>query len=209
MTSWPEGVAHEDVTSIVNIVAGQLHRQYRQHVEVEDIRQVLIEWCWKKRDKLAEYLVRDTPHDRKRGQAALTRSLQREGQQHCRREKARRSGYEPSDEFFYSVALIEDVLAEMLTGTTSSHETAARHTPGDPAEGGNRAVIVADVKTALADLDDDTRGMVVNLLGMGVPANQIAVEHHITGQAVRQRVQRACVKMVRKLGGESPWRPPS
>jgi len=208
MSEWPEGVNVDDVNDIVSIVAGSLHRTYREWSELEDIRQTLHEWCWRKREKVAEYLVRDDPKDRKSGQAAMMRSLHREGARHCRREKAAKAGYEISDEYFYSTALVEDVLKVIINGD-ASHPGKPEHggkNMGDPAEGGNFIAIVADVRNAMHGMDVETRALMINLLGVGIPAEQLARDRSISPQAVRQRVQRACVKIVRQLGGESPWR---
>lgn len=209
MTSWPEGVNPDDVEDIVSIVAGSLHRTYRQHSELDDIKQTLNEWCWRKREKVAEYLVRDDPKERKSGQAAMMRSLHREGARHCRREKAAKSGYEVSDEFFYSTALVEDVLKVIVNGGPALQGKQQEHggkNMGDPAEGGNMVAVVADINREIERLDDDTRNLMVSLLGLGVPAEKLAEQRGVTPQAVRQKVQRACVRVVRELGGETPWR---
>jgi DNA-directed RNA polymerase specialized sigma24 family protein len=207
MSGWPDGLDVEDMHDIIAGVAVSLTRQYRTFVEVDDVRQILLEWCWRRREKVAEYLVREDKHDRKAGTAALMKSLYREGSKHCRKEKAAASGYEIADEVFYSTALVEDMLKLLAHGGTAlaSRDPAVR-SESDPAEGGNLMVMVADIQSAMEELDEDTQALLLRLYGEGEPAEKLAAERGVTPQAVRQKAARAAVRLVRKLGGESPWR---
>lgn len=205
---WPQGLDVEDMTDIVGSVAGSLSRQYGGFVTIDDVRQELMLWCWRKREKVAEYLVRDDAADRKSGASALMKSLYREGAKYCRREKATASGYEVSDEFFYSTALIEDLIGVIVDGGSAfaSQGPTIGRSGGDPAEGGNLMTMIADVQVALDALDEERRDLLLRVHGEGVTYDVIAEEQGVTPQAVRQKATRAAVQVVRNLGGESPWR---
>lgn len=205
---WPTGLDVDDMTDIVNGVAGSLNRQYSGFVQVDDVRQELMLWCWKKREKVAEFLIREDKADRKSGVSALMKTLFREGSKYCRREKAAKSGYEISDEFFYSTALIEDLLQVIVHGdsTFASRPSTVGNGGGDPAEGGNLAALLTDVKIALDQLDPDRKKLLLDIYGEGKPFDVVAAELDVSPQAVRQKAGRAAVQVVRLLGGESPWR---
>ncbi len=208
VTTWPEGVSEEDVHDIVASVAFAIARRYRRFVEVPDVRQELLMWAWRKRDKVHEYLARDPGADRRRGEAALMKALSRVAERYCRRMKAQATGYSTRDEFFYNRVLLEDLIGAQANGLSSlvgqTSEERVRGTQ-DPSEGGNTQAMLADIQSALGVLDPDSYAMVMMAYGDEVPTRVIGETFGITRQAVEQRLDRAMTRVLSALGGESPW----
>jgi DNA-directed RNA polymerase specialized sigma24 family protein len=202
MSGWPEGVDERDVYDIIDGVVASLTRKYRSFVKPDDVRQELRLQAWKKRDKFAEYLTREDEGKRRAGEAAFMKSMHRYGDRWCRREKARISGYDPGDEYFYPPALIEQLIAAHGQGLTSlAHQGGEKRTT-DPAEGGNLVVMIFDVTQALDVLDGPMRALLFEVFADGVPVAKIANREGVSEQAVRQKIERALRKLVQELGGD-------
>jgi RNA polymerase sigma factor (sigma-70 family) len=208
VNTWPEGVTEEDVHDIVAGVAVAVARRYRRFVEVPDVRQELLMWAWRKRDKVHEYLAREPGANRRRGEAALMKALSRVAERYCRRMKAQATGYSTRDEFFYNRVLLEDLIAAQANGlSTLVGQTSEERVRGtqDPSEGGNTQAMLADIQSALGVLDPDSYAMVMMAYGDEVPTRVIGETFGITRQAVEQRLDRAMARVLSALGGESPW----
>lgn len=207
MTEWVGGVDESDVHDICASVANSVARRYRRFVEVSDVRQELLTWAWRKRDKVAEYLDREPGSARRQGEAALMKALSRVAQRYCRRMKAQVSGYSPRDEYFYSRVLIEDLIAVEANGMgAQAEQTNDRvRVVRDPSEGGNAQAMLADVQRGLATLDPDALALVMMAYGDGVPTKVLAETWGVTRQAIEQRLDRAMTKVLTFLGGDNPW----
>jgi RNA polymerase sigma factor (sigma-70 family) len=199
---WPEGVNEDDVIDIINGVAFSVHRKYRKFTSIDDIRQEMLLDAWRKRNKYAEYLVRENEGARRAGQAAFMRSMHRIGETFARKEKARLSGYEASDEFFYNQSLVEQLITAVAQGQVSLANQTGERSSQDPAEGGNAMVMIIDVKKALNDLDPETRALLEAVHGEGVSIKQVADARGVTEQAIRGRMERALRRIIHQLGGE-------
>lgn len=203
MSDWPDGVNQEDVYDIIDGVTASLTRRYRQWTTPDDIRQELRLWSWRKREKIATYLVREDTGKRRAGEAAYMKSLARHGDRYCRREKAKISGYEPDDEFFYTPTLIEACIAAHVQGLSALQaQVGELKVVRDPAEGGNMMTMITDVAGALSKLEPDQRALLIQLHGIGTDPVLIARMSGVSRQAVHQRAERAIKKMLRVLGSE-------
>lgn len=207
MTTWVGDVDEADVKDICAVVASSVAKRYRKYVEVPDLRQELLMWAWRKRDKVAEYLDREPGGARRQGEAALMKALSRVGERYCRRQKAAVVGYKTRDEYFYNRVLLEDLIAVETGGMSSLSGQTDDRVRGtqDPSEGGNTQAMLADIQSALKVLDPDSFAIVMMAYGDAVPTRVIAETFGITRQAVEQRLNRAMSKVLHALGGESPW----
>lgn len=203
MSDWPEGVNETDVYDIIDAVTASLTRKYRQWTTPDDIRQELRLWSWKKRDKFSTYLVREEEGKRRAGEAAFMKSLARYGDRYCRREKAKLSGYEPEDEFFYTPTLVEALIEAHVQGNgTLAGQVGEVKQVRDPAEGGNAAVMLIDVAAALERVTPEQRILLVQLHGLGWEPKLVASQTGVSLQAVHQRADRAVKALLRVLGSE-------
>ena len=207
MTSWVGNVDESDVRDICAAVAASLSKRYRRYVEVPDVRQELLMWAWRKREKVAEYLDREPGGARRQGEAALMKALSRVGERYCRRQKAAAVGYKTRDEYFYNRVLLEDLIAVEAGGMSSLAGQTDDRVRGtqDPSEGGNTQAMLADLQSALAKLDPDSFALVMMAYGDAVPTRVLAETFGVTRQAIEQRLDRAMSKLLQNLGGESPW----
>lgn len=207
---WPDGVNVSDIEEMCATIGYSVWKRYRKYVELPDLRQELMLFSWRKRDKVAEYLVRDeeeNPIRKRQGEAAYLKSLTRAAERYCRKMKAQVVGYSPRDEFFYSRTLLEDLIGVMVNGMSDMAQQVDERVKGsrDPSEGGNTQAMMADLKRALDTLDHDAYAMVMMAFGDQVPTRVIAETWGITRQAVEQRLERTTAKLVRALGGDNPY----
>lgn len=212
-TTMPEGLDFDEVIDICDDVSIDLARRYRRYVERDDIRQELLTWAWRRRDKVAEYLVRpessEDPNQRvkRQGQWILRKTLTRRGEVYCRKVKAEKCGYHPRDEFFYDRGLIEDIIKAWVNGTSLLADVVDDHVkvPRDPAEGGNILAMEADVHRALEWLDNEQAGLLFRVYGDEVPISQVARENGVSRQALEQKMDRLLRKIQNTLGGSNPY----
>jgi len=99
-----------EVNEITTSLAWSLSKRYHRFVELDDIRQAMNEYAWKRKDKVAEYLIREDPIEIKQGYKAFSTFMRRAGERYARKEKARTLGYELGDEYFYRLELIENLI---------------------------------------------------------------------------------------------------
>jgi len=198
----------EEVTEIATTVARQIHPRYAVYFEAHDIKQELLLWSLKREDKIEQWLSHDQePQDRKAGIRQLAKTFQREADKICRSEKARKVGYETRDEYFYSAGLLEELIANIDALEQQQGGQNARVSGGgsDPATGNNFAASVADVRKAMEALDPADCLMLEMRYQEGLTYAQIATHLDLSDSTVHRRVNGALKRMVKFLGGDSPW----
>lgn len=202
--SWPDDVA-SDVHDLVRIASGVVGKRYWRYVPIDDIKQAVATHVWRNREKITEYL-RD--EDRKRGWAAAMTAAKRAGERYARKVKADLVGYKASDEFFYDKALICEVIRFSVTGSmpTPDEDAGKVSVPRDPAEGGNLNAMLADVNSALAELEPGEAALLTRRYGEEESIDLLAKELEVSRQAVEGRLDRHLKKVLNSLGGESPYR---
>ena len=200
----------ERVIVLCSEIGNTLGRKYKQStiVDGEDIRQELWMWAAKRPAKIAQWLNPDQDEeDYRRGENALRKSLYRQGDRFCRTAKARRAGYEPRDEAFYTEALLDDLLPEAWS---ELHEVGKHHEEGprsvsNPSEGGNFVTSLIDVRVGLSKLDKWDFEILAARYRDGVHPQDMAEDLGVSRTTVDRRVRKALRALTNKLGGESPW----
>ena len=198
----------EEVTEIAASVAKQIHPRYAVYFEIHDIKQELLLWSLKRPDKIEQWLSHDQePQDRKSGIRQLAKTFQREADKICRSEKARKIGYETRDEYFYSIGLLEELIANIDALEQQQGGQSARVSGGgsDPATGNNFAATIADVRKAMEALDPADCLMLEMRYQEGLTFAQIATQLELSDSTVHRRVNSALKRMVKVLGGDNPW----
>ena len=193
-----------------HVIAGPSHnlaRKYRNFMEMVDIRQELWLWCVRHPGETRELL--DTEEEEKKSaQTLFRRGLYLYGDKICRREKAKQSGYRPSDEFMYTRQLLELLMEAKFNDAepvfAATDERVKRN--ASVAEGGNVVAMMADLNRALASLDEPRRNLITLACGAGMPTRDLAAQLGVTRQAIEARVDRIITKMIDVLGGPvSPY----
>lgn len=199
-----------DVYVIATSAARNVARRFGSWVEAEDLRQGACEHALKRRDKVIEYMLREDEADRKRGYAAMHTFLRRFCERQARKEKAEKSGYKATDEYFYKKALIENLIKvaedgyEVAGQVLAQEDMGGRRAKTQPNEGNNIVALIADTKNAMATLDERTRSILVQRFADDMHLSDIGKLHDISPQRVEQIVQSGIRKMQTALGGEQP-----
>lgn len=199
----------ESIHAAVASVARQLRSRYRDFVEYEDVQQELYIWYIKNHRKVAAW---EEEHHEKSVARLVNRSLRNAGEKYCRKQKAEMSGYEPDDEFFYSIPMVADMLqlyfdpdwmepAAIQLGTVSS---------GKPAEEGwNLQAMVADVGKCYEQMPTADQHLLREVYGGEVPVRDaiawLALEWECTPNAADHRIRRVLGRLRAKLGGPRPY----
>jgi len=198
----------EEVTEIAASVAKQIHPRYAVYFEAQDLKQELLLWSLKHEHKITEWLNPDQEAwDRKAGIRQLAKSFQREADKICRSAKAKKTGYEIHDEYFYSRGVLEELLTNLdeIEAQQTGMQVRVSGGGSDPAAGNNVAASVADVRKALDQLDPMDRLMVEMKYQEQLTYKQISETVDLSDSTVHRRVSGALNRMVKFLGGDNPY----
>jgi hypothetical protein len=191
----------------VKSVAGRVAHRYRGFVEPEDLRQELALWALEHPRAAAEYLAEAEDGDTRR----LMRSLYNAAESYARGCKASSEGYAASDEYFYSLGQLRELLPEAMEGARSWAEaTMAPEVPrrsSIAAEGNGRLAMLADVSGALETvrhMSEDRYGLLATKFAAGWTDDMLAQWLGCSEDAARMRVVRALQMVQKILGGQKP-----
>jgi RNA polymerase sigma factor (sigma-70 family) len=201
-----------EVIEIASIAARKVAYKYHGYVQADDLRQVASEYAFRRKGKVAEYLIRDDPHERRQGEKALLVSMVRECDRYARREKASKSGYRPEDEYFYRPEMIEKIIEVIYNDTGSlagqildPAELGGKRRTKPASEGGDVLAMVADVESALKELQPREYSILLERFAYGTTLQVIGDDWGISPQRVEQLSQRAMRQVIEALGGPSPY----
>jgi len=126
------------------------------------------------------------------------------------KERKQRSGLQPGDVFYYTAAMIRELLPDIWDEDdwTSSSGGGAEEirSPSRPAEGNNRLAMVADIRSAFFSLSQKDQVFLEDFYrDGGVAIDVMATQLEVSERTVRRRDDRIMEKMVERLGGEPPW----
>jgi len=163
-------------------------------------------WALERPQKLNALLDEDDEQERTRKlRNALCNHLDRV----ARKEKAAILGYEPEDEYFYSLGQLRELLpqvygekADWVSFSASDNEVKPT---SDPAEGGNRVASLVDVGEALGRLSQQDQWCLYLRYGTGASELDIAENHlQVEQGAAHMRIERALKRLRQELGGSPP-----
>lgn len=199
------------INEITSTIAWGISKRYNRFVELDDVKQAMNEYAWKRKDKVSEYLMREDEIERKQGYKAFTTFIRRAGERYARKEKARALGYELGDEYFYRLAMIETLIK--VLGSGDSHMTNQVLDPDvhgvkakkQPNEGNNLLAMLADVDRAMKKLDLRTHNILNSKYSSDASLAEIAKEWDISPQRVEQIINKGLRDIVEYLGGATPY----
>lgn len=198
----------EDVVDVATTVAYSITRNYKGYAEVEDLRQELLEWCLKRQDKVREWLDVEDRREYQLGIKRLSKTLNRRADKYCRREKAKKSGYLATDEYFYTPGLVEQLLPYAFKGevpTKDPNNEFVSNGGGDPALGGGFLATMYDIRIALLKLNIGEYGMLRMRFEDGMKLEDIAEHFNVSDSTISRKINTSIRKVIKVLGGESPW----
>jgi len=189
---------------IVTAVASEYHRKYDM-VELEDIKQSLYKWFLEHPNKLDEWEA----IGEKDAKNLIYRSLRNDALDYCLEWKAKSTGYETSDIFFYEADIIEALLPSVLRGEFGvSHKLnlVGPSKPPAPAEGGNMMVMMIEIDKAYRKLSTEDRTVLFYRYAESMDYGDVATEMNLGSEdAARMRHNRAVKKLITRIGGFRPW----
>ena len=174
-------------------------------VELEDIKQSLYKWFLEHPNKLNEW----ESIGEKDAKNLIYRSLRNDAFDYCLEWKAKSTGYETSDVFFYEADIIEALLPSVLRGEFGvSHKLnlIGPTKPPAPAEGGNMMVMMIEIDKAYRKLNTEDRTVLFYRYAESMDYGDVATEMDLGSEdAARMRHNRAVKKLITRIGGFRPW----
>lgn len=205
---------HPTIIDLVPVVAGSITRKFNGWVEKDDIKQELYLWALNRQDQYFDQLNEENKARREHNEARIAFQMRRAAERYARREKARKAGYQTTDEAFYDTAtiaqLMPHILASVIEGTVleQAQELINDGQPrkqSTPAEGGNLLAILIDIKRAYLKLQADDKV----LLRMRYYDNATLQEIAQFLECAVSTADRRCTSALRRLqdllGGDTPW----
>jgi RNA polymerase sigma factor (sigma-70 family) len=194
----------ESVYKVARYSATRCVRIHRNLVSADDVFQHLSLWAVEHWHKIEEWEGQDSLVFK------LRRTFNNESQKFVARERAYKSKSIPSDAFYYT----HEVLQELLKDVWRYDQWVESATPrGDefisksskPSEGMNREAMLSDVSGALKRLNEQDNLLLQRRFdGGGTDFDALAIEYSVSEEALRKRVSRALTKLQDRLGGEQP-----
>ena len=199
----------EEVSTIATTVAYTITRNYKGYAEVDDVKQELLEWSFKRQDKIEEWLSPDLPKaEYKLGIKRLGKTFNRMADRYCRKEKAKKLGYSIHDEAYYSPALVEQLLPFAFSNDIITKDPNSEFVSGgggDPATAGSFIASIYDIKRALKELTIEIYTMVQLKYEEQLTLLQIAEMFNVSESTISRKINTAIKQMSKKLGGDNPW----
>jgi len=199
------------VNEITSSIAWGISKKYHRFVELDDVKQAMNEYAWKRKDKVAEYLMREDEDERRMGYKAFSTFIRRAGERYARKEKSRALGYELGDEYFYRLAMIETLIK--VLGSDDAHLSNQVMDPDvhgvkakrQASEGNNLLAMLADVDRAMKKLDKRTSMILKSKYAADLSLADIAKEWDISPQRVEQIINKGLRDITEYLGGATPY----
>jgi len=157
---------HPAIFEIAPSVAYAVHRQFKQWVERDDVKQECLQWAMARAGWINSQLEVEDTNERKHNEQKIAWQMSRSAERYCRKEKATKSGYQLADEAFYQTAMLGQllpfVIASVIDGTVleQAQEMIRDGQPkgsSSPAEGGNLLAMLLDIKKCYMKLEDSDK----------------------------------------------------
>ena len=193
-------VEHYD--TLVAQVAYEFSRKYRM-VEVDDVRQQLWLWFYEHPRKV------DLWHtlDKKDTVKLIARSLRNAAKDYCQKEKAKATGYNVEDLYYYDKELLERLLPSVISGdrtAPSLNDLGYTNNKKVASEGNNWFAMVADIEKAMSKLPEEQYDIIFMRYGDDCTVDTLAKTLSVSVDAARMRVNRAINNLMNYLGGKRP-----
>lgn len=204
MKDLPEGVE-----AIASIAARQVANRFHGYVERADLQQEMLMWCLEHPKKVSKWLDPDDAGERKRGEGALRVTLRRVGEQYARTERAEAAGFSTDDEYFYDIAVVEELLPEAFNPDgwppVVVKDDSGKRTKRPLNEGNDRLSKIADVQAALRKIPEGDVWALEQHYSLGRTYVEIARDLDVSKSKVHRDCERALGWLSEHLGGRSPW----
>ena len=193
----------EEYNDMVQNLSIEYNRKY-QMVERNDIAQELWVWFVSHARKYKEW----SELEQKDKDKVIAKSLRNAALKYCEKEKARKSGYDVSDLYYYDISVVEAFLPSIISESyeipTQIQDLNFKFGKGEISDGNNWLALRSDIASAYYRLSEAKQ----NILRMRFSHERpewavLAKDMKTTADGARMKVQRAMATLVKNLGG---WR---
>lgn len=144
------------------------------------------------------------------GKNKLRRACRQHGLTVIAGERRKRAGISPSDQFYYSPAMLRELLPAIWDPddwTTSTIVSEERKAPSRPSEGNNRLAMICDIRGGFYNLPTQDQVLLFDVYGSGgaLTWQQIADREGVSEKTIRRREERAIERLLERLGGGYPF----
>lgn len=205
---------HPSIFEIAPSVAYAVHRQFKQWVERDDVKQECMQWAMARAGWINSQLNVEDNNERKHNEQKIAWQMSRSAERYCRKEKATKSGYQLADEAFYQTAMLGQllpfVIASVIDGTVleQAQEMIRDGQPkgsSSPAEGGNLLAMLLDIKKCYTKLEDDDKHILMLRYHENLTLERIGEVLGCHRSSADRRCQHALRELNNLLGGTSPY----
>lgn len=194
-----------EYNDMVQTLASEYYRKYSM-LERDDIAQELWVWFVAHGRKYKEWSELESKDKDK----LIARSLRNAALKYCEKEKARKSGYDTSDLYYYDASVVEAFLPSIIAGTysipTSIQDLNAKFGSGNVSDGNNWLALRSDIAAAFNKLSEAKQNVLILRFSIDSPDwATLSKEMDSTPDGARMKVQRAINSLVKNLGGWKPY----
>lgn len=185
-------------------IAADYHKKYPM-VEVDDLQQEMYLWFATHPKKFKEW----SELEEKDKDKLIAKSLRNQCLKYCEREKARTTGYDVVDLYYYDTSVVEaflpTIIAESYELPAKIKDLNFKFTGGEISDGMNWLSLRSDIAQAYYHLSETKQNILrVRFMDEGAEWSKVAEELSTSADGARMKVQRALASLVQNLGG---WRP--
>ena len=205
---------HPAIFEIAPSVAYAVHRQFKQWVERDDVKQECLQWAMARAGWINSQLNVEDNNERKHNEQKIAWQMSRSAERYCRKEKATKSGYQLADEAFYQTAMLGQllpfVIASVIDGTVleQAQEMIRDGQPkgsSSPAEGGNLLAMLLDIKKCYLKLEEADKHILMLRYHENLTLERIGEVLGCHRSSADRRCQHALRELNNELGGVSPY----
>lgn len=205
---------HPTLVDLVPAVANSICNKFRGWVEKDDVKQELFLWALNRQSQYFDQLNEENRERREHNERRVAFQMRRVAERYARKEKARKAGYQTTDEAFYDTAtiaqLMPHILASVIEGTVleQAQELINDGQPrkqSTPAEGGNLLAILIDIKRAYLKLEEYDKVLLRMRYYDNATLQEIAQFLECAVSTADRRCTSSLRRLQDRLGGDTPW----
>jgi hypothetical protein len=191
--------------TLVASLAIEYHRRY-QMVEALDIQQMLWLWFVTHPNKYSEW----SALEQKDRDKLIAKSLRNAAISFCEKEKAKVSGYEILDLYYYDSSVVEAFLPSIISESYEIPQKIKdlnfKFSKGETNDGNNWLVLRSDIAAAFYKLSEAKQNVLrIRFSADNQEWSALAGELKTTADGARMKVQRAINSLIKNLGGFRPY----
>lgn len=186
----------------------QIATEYRKKypmIETDDLQQEMYLWFVSHPRKFKEWAT----YPPKDADKLIAKSLRNQCLKFCEKEKARHSGYDIADLYYYDVSVVEAFIPSIITESyempTKIKDLNLKFSGNELSDGMNWLALRSDIAKAFYKLSEAKQNVLrLRFTNEQADWQSLAGEMETTADGARMKVQRALSSLVQNLGG---WRP--